>query len=52
MTAATLSRPWYATNARNLLELRQRNLKPAEPVVVSLIGGAPIGPGRSSPAVG
>lgn len=39
MTAATLSRPWYATNARNLLELRQRNLKPAEPVVVSLIGG-------------
>ena len=39
MTAATLSRPWYATNARNLLELRQRNLKPAEPVVVSLVGG-------------
>lgn len=39
MTAATLSRPWYATNARNLLETRKRNLKPAEPVVVSLIGG-------------
>jgi hypothetical protein len=39
MTTATLARPWYATNARNLLETRQRNLKPVEPVLVSLVGG-------------
>lgn len=33
------SRLWYATNARDLLEHRRRNLKPVEPVIVSLVGG-------------
>lgn len=32
-------RPWYATNARRLLEIRQQGKKPAGPVVVSLVGG-------------
>lgn len=32
-------RPWYATNARDLLETRRQGLKPDGPVVVSLIGG-------------
>jgi|GEM_PF-3136856 hypothetical protein len=31
--------PWYAANARDLLQARQRGQKPAGPVVVSLIGG-------------
>lgn len=32
-------RPWYASGARALLEARQKGLKPAGIVVVSLIGG-------------
>lgn len=39
MTTATIARPWYATNARALLEQRKNNQKPAGPVVVSLVGG-------------
>ena len=39
MTAATITKPWYATNARNLLDMRKQGTKPAGPVVVSLIGG-------------
>ena len=35
----SVARPWYATNARDLLEHRRRNLKPVEPVIVSLVGG-------------
>jgi hypothetical protein len=31
--------PWYATNARRLLERRQQGDAPAGPVVVSLVGG-------------
>lgn len=34
------ARPWYATNARDLLEARRNGMAPAGPVVVSLIGGA------------
>jgi len=33
------AQPWYATNARSLLDLRQRGSRPAEPVVVTLVGG-------------
>lgn len=33
------ARPWFATNARNLLETRQQGLLPDGPVTVSLIGG-------------
>lgn len=32
-------KPWYATNARDLLEARRQGMVPAGPVVVSLIGG-------------
>lgn len=32
------ARPWYATNARDLLETRQQGHMPPEPVVVSLVG--------------
>jgi hypothetical protein len=32
-------RPWYAANARTLLEARQKGMVPTGPVVVSLIGG-------------
>lgn len=32
-------RPFYATNARDLLETRQQGMVPAGPVVVSLVGG-------------
>lgn len=32
-------RPWYATNARDLLETRQQGLMPDGRVVVSLVGG-------------
>lgn len=32
-------KPWYATNARDLLETRQQGLMPDGPVVVSMIGG-------------
>lgn len=39
MTTATIAKPWYATNARNLLEQRKNNQKPDGPVVVSLVGG-------------
>lgn len=31
--------PWYATNARQLLQTRQQGQSPTGPVVVSLIGG-------------
>jgi hypothetical protein len=31
-------RPWYAANARNLLETRRKGLAPSGPVIVSLIG--------------
>lgn len=34
-----IARPWYATNARDLLEARRQGLKPDGPVVVSLVGG-------------
>lgn len=34
-------KPWYATNARQLLENRQRGLLPDGPVVVSLVGPKP-----------
>lgn len=34
------ARPWYATNARDLLEARRQGMVPAGPVVVSLIGGS------------
>lgn len=32
-------KPWYAINARDLLETRRQGLKPSGPVVVSTIGG-------------
>jgi hypothetical protein len=32
-------KPWYATNARDLLETRQQGKRPAGAVVVSLVGG-------------
>ena len=32
-------KPWYATNARDLLEARRQGMVPNGPVVVSLIGG-------------
>lgn len=31
--------PWYAVNARDLLETRRQGMKPTKPVVVSTIGG-------------
>lgn len=31
--------PWYATNARTLLDARRNGMVPAGPVVVSLVGG-------------
>jgi hypothetical protein len=34
-----MPRPWYATNARNLLDSRRQGYTPAGPVVVSMIGG-------------
>lgn len=33
------TRPWYATNARELLESRKRGMAPDGPVAVSMIGG-------------
>lgn len=39
MTAIAAQKPWYATNARSLLEQRKKGLKPTEPVVVSMVGG-------------
>lgn len=32
-------KPWYAINARNLLDVRRQGVKPQGPVVVSLVGG-------------
>lgn len=32
-------RPWYATNARDLLQAREQRFAPAGPVVVTLVGG-------------
>ncbi len=32
------ARPWFAVNARSLLETRQQGQMPPEPVVVSLVG--------------
>ena len=32
-------RPWYAANARQLLETRKTGLMPTGPVIVSLVGG-------------
>jgi hypothetical protein len=32
-------RPWYAVNARDLLEARRQGMRPHGPVVVSTIGG-------------
>ena len=32
-------KPWYATNARDLMNTREQGLMPAGPVVVSLVGG-------------
>jgi hypothetical protein len=34
-----MKRPWYATNARDLLQARQQGFAPAGPVVVSMVGG-------------
>lgn len=34
------ARPWYATNARQLLETRRQGLAPDGRVVVSLVGGS------------
>lgn len=34
-----MKRPWYAVNARPLLEARKNGWKPVRPVIVSLIGG-------------
>jgi hypothetical protein len=31
--------PWYATNARDLLEARRHGFAPAGPVVVAMVGG-------------
>lgn len=35
--------PWYASNARDLLEMRRQGLKPERPVNVSLMGQIPDG---------
>lgn len=32
-------KPWYATNARDLMATREQGLMPSTPVVVSLVGG-------------
>ena len=32
-------KPWYAKNARWLLEIRQKGMVPSSPVVVSMVGG-------------
>lgn len=34
-----MTRPWFATNARELLDARRQGMLPEGPVVVSMIGG-------------